>query len=183
MTDMESIVTKEDILAGSEMIFRRLFDYCNQLPDEVFFAVADGKWTIAQHVQHLIISTKMATAAYAIPKLLVRMVGGKSTRPSLTYNELQVKYERKLADGGKAIGRYVPAPVQAASGKAVLHNWQKVYQVYLKAIADKWKDSQLDLYTVKHPLLGKITLRELCFFTIFHTAHHLKGIKKQAMLF
>ena len=165
MTDMESIVTKEDILTASEKIFHRLWEYCNQLPDEVFFAVPDGKWTIAQHVQHLIISTKMATAAYAIPKLFVRMVGGKSTHPSLSYAELQIKYERKLADGGKAGGRYIPAQVQAASGKAVLHHWKKVYPVYLKAIANKWKDQQLDQYMVKHPLLGKITLRELCFFT------------------
>ncbi len=180
---MESIVTKEDILAESEKIFRRLLDYCNQLPDEVFFAVPDGKWTIAQHVQHLIISTKMATAAYAIPKLFIRMVGGKNTRPSLSYDELLIKYERKLADGGKAVGRYVPEQVQADSGKAVLHNWQKVYSVYLRAIDNKWKNGQLDDYKVKHPLLGMITLRELCFFTIFHTAHHLKGIKKQAMQF
>ena len=180
---MESISTKEDILAGSEKIFGRLLEYCNQLPDEVFFAVPAEKWTIAQHVQHLIISTKMATAAYAIPKILVRMVGGKSMHPSLTYNELLIKYERKLADGGKASGRYIPVQVQATSRKAVLQRWQKIYAVYLKAIADKWEDRQLDQYMVKHPLLGKITLRELCFFTIFHTAHHLKGIKKLAMQF
>ena len=180
---MESIVTKEAILTESEKIFRRLQDYCNQLPDEVFFAVPDGKWTIAQHVQHLMVATKMATAAYAIPKFLVRLIGGRPNRASRSYNELLMKYERKLEEGGKASGRYIPASVPAVAGKAILQRWEKVYQQYLNAIANNWKDTQLDHYIVKHPLLGKITLRELCYFTIFHTAHHLKGIKKQAMLF
>lgn len=180
---MENVLTKEAILTESEKIFLRLEEFCNQLPDEVFFAVPESKWTIAQHVQHLIISVKMTTAAYAIPKILVRIVGGKATRNSITFNELSIRYERILADGGKAGSRYLPGNVQAASGKAVLIKWQKVTSTYLKAIASNWKNDQLDIYTVKHPLLEKITLRELCYFTIFHTDHHLKGIKKQALLF
>jgi uncharacterized damage-inducible protein DinB len=179
---MVNILTKEDILRESEFIFKRLLDYCTQLPDEVFFAMPEGKWTIAQHVQHLIISTRTATAAYALPAFLVRIVGGKSARHSVAYNELLERYERKLSDGGKASGRYIPAQVQAASGKTMLIKWQKVYTDYLKAIENKRTEEQLDAYIVKHPLLGTITLRELCYFTIFHTAHHLKGIKNQAML-
>jgi hypothetical protein len=184
MVNMESVLTKETILTQTEKIFNRLQEFCYQLPDEIFFAVPhDSKWTIAQHVQHLTISTKTATAAYAIPKIIVRMLGGKSTRASVSYDELLIRYERKLTEGGKASGRYIPAPVHAASGKAVLAKWQKVSSTYLKAISNNWKDSQLDSYIIRHPLLGKITLRELCYFTIFHTGHHLKGIKKQAMLF
>ena len=180
---MENVLTKEAILIESEKIFFRLKEYCYQLPDEVFFAVPEGRWTIAQHVQHLVISVKMTTAAYAIPKIFVRIVGGKATRNSNTFSELFIRYERILQDGGKAGRRYLPGDVHAASGKAVLIKWQKVTATYLKAIANNWKDEQLDIYTVKHPLLGNITLRELCYFTIFHTGHHLKGIKKQALLF
>jgi hypothetical protein len=41
----------------------------------------------------------------------------------------------------------------------------------------KWKDDQLDHYIAPHPLLGKLTLRELCYFTIYHAGHHLNIIK------
>ena len=180
---MQNVLTRDEILSESEIMFQRLQQFCNQLPDAVFFAVPEGKWTIAQHVQHLVISTKTATAAYAIPKIFVRLIGGKSSRSSVPYNELLIRYERKLAEGGKASGRFIPAQVQAASGKAVLTRWKKTYTAYLKALADNWKDAQLDAYNVRHPLLGKITLRELCYFTLFHAAHHLKGIKQQALLF
>jgi len=46
-------------------------------------------------------------------------------------------------------------------------------------IEKKWKEPQLDQYIAPHPLLGKITLRELCYFTIYHTKHHLNIIKER----
>jgi len=45
------------------------------------------------------------------------------------------------------------------------------------AIEKKSTDTQLDQYIAPHPLLGKITLRELGYFTIYHTQHHLAIIK------
>jgi hypothetical protein len=34
---------------------------------------------------------------------------------------------------------------------------------------------------VPHPSLGKITMRELLLFTIYHTEHHLKVIEKRVL--
>lgn len=180
---MEVVLNKDQIVEESEKVFQRLLDFCNQLPDEVFFGIPEGKWTIAQHVQHLVISTKTATAAYAIPKFIVRLIGGRSKRQSISFHELTTRYQRKLQDGGKANGRYLPADIQAASGKAVLRKWQKTSAAYLQVLKKNWPDNKLDDYLVPHPLLGKITLRELCYFTIHHTEHHLKGIKRQSLLF
>ena len=180
---MDGKLDKERIIVESKKVFQRLHDYCNQLPDEVFFGVPEGKWTVAQHVQHLIISVRTTTAAYAIPKFLVRWIGGSPTRFSMTFSELTSRYQLRLQNGGKASGRYIPKEVPAASGKAILLKWEKVTAAYLRAIEHNWNDEQLDKYLVSHPLLGKITLRELCYFTLHHTEHHLKGIKQQSLLF
>jgi hypothetical protein len=40
------------------------------------------------------------------------------------------------------------------------------------------QEERLDQYLAPHPLLGKITLRELTFFTIYHSHHHLDSIRK-----
>ena len=180
---MEQVMNKETIMKESEKIFQRMYDYCRQLPDETFFGVPEGKWTIAQHVQHLVISTKMSTAAFAIPKFLVSLIGGKPDRPSMNFYDFTEKYQLKLKEGGKASGRYIPSNVNAVSGKAVLVKWQKTTSHYLRTIDRNWKEDQLDNYFVLHPLLAKITLRELCYFTVHHTDHHLRGIKRQALLF
>ena len=49
----------------------------------------------------------------------------------------------------------------------------------INALQTKWDDKQLDKYLAPHPLLGKITLRELSYFTIYHTEHHLLIIKER----
>lgn len=49
----------------------------------------------------------------------------------------------------------------------------------LTSTMEQWEDAALDQYLAPHPLLGKITLRELGYFTIYHTEHHLAIIKER----
>lgn len=36
----------------------------------------------------------------------------------------------------------------------------------------KYSEQELDQTILPHPLLGKITLREMLYFTIYHVEHH-----------
>lgn len=170
--------TLEEILEDSGQAFSELAEHLKLITEDHFFQKpANDKWSIAQHLQHLIIATRTATAAYTLPKFLVRMIGGKPHRPSRSYDELVEKYLMKLQQGGQASGRYIPQPIPADKGKTILMDlWQKVTGNYMKAILQNWTDKKLDHYIVRHPLLGKITLRELCYFIIYHTRHHHKNI-------
>lgn len=40
------------------------------------------------------------------------------------------------------------------------------------------KDKHLDTLIVPHPLMGKMTLREIIMWTAHHTEHHYKILKK-----
>jgi hypothetical protein len=60
----------------------------------------------------------------------------------------------------------------------LMYNWQKATVAFIKALTKNRTEKDLDNYLAKHPLLGRITLRELCYFTIFHTEHHLLAINK-----
>jgi hypothetical protein len=121
----------------------------------------------------------MTTLAYRLPKFLVRLVGGKPNRASRSYEELKARYYKKLADGGQASGRFVPKPIEIKYGKEkLLNNWQHATGGFIKALTRNRTEADLDKYLAKHPLLGRITLRELCYFTIFHTQHHLQAIHK-----
>ena len=176
---MTSELGIDEILKRSQQEFNRLTEFCIQFPDHRFFQQpAEDKWSAAQHLKHLIISTRTTTAAYALPKFLVRIVGGKPNRPSLSYETLVIKYQAKLRQGAKASGRYIPGKIKASNGKnPLLTQWNKATRLYLDAIKKNWTNGQLDKYIVSHPLLGKITLRELSYFTIYHTYHHYNNIK------
>jgi hypothetical protein len=178
---MSRILDKEQILHESAAAFRQITDYCVLIPNDLFFKEPSAeKWSMAQNLAHLIVALKTTVPAYALPKFLVRMIGGKPNRASRSYDELIEKYRQKLAAGGKAQGRFVPKNVRPPiTREFLLNKWLKVTEEYLGAIQKNWTSEQFDRYIVKHPLLGKITLRELCYFTIYHTRHHLEIIKSR----
>jgi len=155
--------------------------FCCAVSDEQFFRQPEGKWSPAQQVKHLISATNTARLAFSLPKFMVRLVGGKPNRASRTYDDLVAKYKQKLEQGGKASGRYIPKPVLASYGRdRLLGEFQKAMHQFADTLQKNWKDSQPDQYIAPHPLLGRITLQELCYFTIYHTCHHLGSIRNLA---
>lgn len=170
---------EEQLQAGKE----DFLNYCSSLSDEQFFNTPEGKWSAAQQVKHLIIAINASRLAFTLPKLIVRLIAGKPNRPSRTYDELVAKYKLKLEQGGRANGRFVPPPVHQSYGKQkLLKEFDTAIKKIAAAIKKNWKETPLDNYLSPHPLLGKITLRELCYFSIYHTLHHLNNIQKAAKL-
>ena len=39
-----------------------------------------------------------------------------------------------------------------------------------------WREADLDRYLLPHPLLGKLTIREMLFFTLYHNYHHVQSL-------
>ena len=172
-------MTKKEIITASENVFNQFSETCGTINDTGLFTRPGNKWSVAENIQHLIISINTTTLAYYLPKFLVRWIGGTPNRSSMSFDELKEKYYRKLSDGAKASGRFIPKPIEIKYGKQkLLNNWNKATVKYISSLTAKRTEDNLDNYLVKHPLLGRITLRELCYFTIFHTQHHLNSIQK-----
>lgn len=174
------ITSKEDIIQELEIVSKEFTGFCYTINIQSFFRQPSDKWSVAQNVKHLITATRNTGFAFSLPKLIVRLYGGKPNRSSRSFDELLAKYKLKLAQGGRASGRFIPKIISENEGQ------EKMLQAFSKAIhhvsiniQKKWTDPQLDLYIVPHPLLGKITLRELGYFTIFHTRHHLDTINSR----
>lgn len=177
---MPAILSKEEILMRSTEVSHEFSSFCSVINDELFFRQPPAKWSVAQNVTHLITSANMTRLVYHLPKFIVRIYSGRPNRPSRTYDELVTKYKLKLEQGGQASGRFVAKPVMPEEGKEkILETFTRSMNQLITTIQKNWTDSQLDLYIAPHPLLGKITLRELCYFTIYHTEHHLCIIKER----
>ena len=178
-------MTKEEIIIATEKISTQLSQTCNAISEAVFFEWPEDKWSVADNIKHLILSINTTTLAYKLPKFFVRLIGGKPNRISRSYDEVLAKYYKKLEEGGKASSRYVPIRHKPNTGnqilakKILLDRWNKYNQNFISALTNNRTENDLDNYLIKHPLLGKITLRELCYFTIFHTEHHLNSILKR----
>jgi DinB superfamily len=172
-------MTKQEITTATGEIFSRFKGTCSGMDDVSLFKRPGDKWSVAENIQHIVISTNTSTLAFSLPKFLVKWIGGTANRSSRAYEELKEKYYKKLSDGGQASGRFIPKPIEIKYGrKRLMENWEKAAAKYIKALELKRSEADLENYLVRHPLLGRITLRELCYFTIFHTEHHLTSINK-----
>ena len=147
--------------------------YISSLNKEQFEVSPGGKWSAGQNIDHLIRAIKPLQLAYSMPKFVLIILFGKTNRPSHAYEELVIKYEAKLTAGGKASRPFIPPPVSFEKKDELVKKYGQQKQKLIVKI-EKQTEADLDKYILPHPLLGKITLREMLYFTIHHNEHHLE---------
>jgi hypothetical protein len=103
---------------------------------------------------------------------------GKTNRPSKTYDDLVTKYKTKLAAGGRASGPFIPPFISFEKKDELIKKYNEQKQKLIIKI-EKQPEKDLDAYILPHPLLGKVTLREMLYFTIHHNEHHLELLKNR----
>ncbi|HEX7906340.1 MAG TPA: DinB family protein [Chitinophagaceae bacterium] len=153
-------------------------NYIKTLSQDEFEATPNEKWSAGQNLDHMVKAIEPLQLPFQLPKFMLKLMFGKANRPSKTYDELVVKYKRKLAEGGKASGRFIP-PVIAFENKDTLIQTYLLQKEKLIKKIRKQNETALDTYILPHPLLGKLTLREMLYFTIYHNQHHLELLKNR----
>lgn len=113
----------------------------------------------------------------ALPKFLLSFRFGKNNRREYSYEELVSKYHDKLDAGGQASAGFIPPLVQIGQKEQLLNKYNSE-KIKLVKVLQKWSEKQLSTNIAPHPLLGKLTIRELLYFTIHHNYHHLKSIQE-----
>lgn len=111
-----------------------------------------------------------------LPKFLLTIRFGSNNRPERTYDELVIRYHEKLDAGGQASSPFIPPFVAIEQKEQLLSTYQNE-KIKLIKVLHNWSEKQLSTNIAPHPLLGKCTIRELLYFTIYHNYHHLKSIK------
>jgi hypothetical protein len=148
----------------------------DQLAAEEFTSSKNDKWTAGQQLEHIYLSVKPVGLGLRLPKFLLKLIWGKSNREGRSYDELIERYQAKLANGSKASGAFVPNKVDLKKGQK-LKEKLKNEVLNLCLSIEKVSEEDLDCYLLPHPILGKLTLREMLYFTIYHVKHHEKQIR------
>ena len=68
-------------------------------------------------------------------------------------------------------------PPEARRGKT-LGRWRRAGGE-LRGAVGRWSEDQLDRYQLPHPAMGKMTVREVLFFTVYHNAHHARRVRER----
>lgn len=153
------------------------YTFILSLTDNDFLFSPQYKWTAGQQLDHIHRSVSPLVTGLSLPKLILKMIFGKSNRPSKEYDAVIKKYHLKIEAGGKASGRFIPPEINPGQ-KYHLKNKLISALKKLNSRIDKFTEEELDEFILPHPLLGKITIREMLYFTIYHVEHHHQIIKK-----
>lgn len=149
------------------------------LTDEQFFAPLDGdKWSVAENLQHLYLSTRPVARLMAGQRALLDQFG-KPVNPSRPYEQLVADYKRTITDNGIKAPASVSARAEDLTDRSVVEtNFAKANQGVIDAL-NNWTEEELEHYVIPHPALGPLTVREMICFTAYHIQHHLEPTRER----
>jgi len=170
---------REQLIAALDRLHGEITRALGELTLEVFLAPQGEHWSPGDHLRHLNKSMRPVARAMNFSKVMLFGIGGISWSGSRSFEEVRSSYHQLLAGGAEA-GRFSPRARQgdlddSAWRQRVLAHWQANGQALQDAISG-WPDRALDRYRLPHPLLGRLTVREMLYFTLYHSAHHARRI-------
>lgn len=179
-------VTRDELIAAFDVTRNEVSGYFSALDLQTFTASPPGRWSPAQHLDHLIranapVAAGLGLARAPLPRLAARLgltrgrlAPAPAGRVGRTYAALRDAYRAALAAGAKASGPYLPQ--QRSDQDSLVQDYRRGVSTLQAALA-RWPDAGLDRWLARHPILGDLSVRELLYFTLYHNRHHLDGVQ------
>lgn len=168
-------MNKSELLSTLKDSNQRVVNWFTGIPANRFFQREGEVWSASDNLDHLIKSHKPIAKALKLPRLALQGMFGSANQPSRSYEAICGVYKDTLAAGGVASGKYLPnqqTPAKPEVAKMELLNQFSKASADVVSVAEKWNEDDLDGYLLPHPLIGKLTIREMLFFTIYHNLRH-----------
>lgn len=163
---------KAKIIEELNRKYSEFTEFVGRMPEADFvFSLHGEKWSAGQQADHLCRSLAPLNKGLKAPEFVLKTMFGKSDHPSAAYDELVGRYRDALSAGGSAPDPFRPDAIPFEKKDAILEELRRQVDTLCSNI-DKYGEDKLDSLVLPHPLLGKLTLREMFYFTIYHAEHH-----------
>ena len=170
---------KEAIANLLETKHNNLFTFLKTQDLEHWETGPSGKWTTGQQALHLLQSIIPLNKALSLPKFILKYKFGKANRETRCYETVITNYSNKLKDAkGLTFGPSKNMKVPKTKDKKYIINRLKIQNKKLQHKLLKWSDKDLDNYILPHPIMGKMTIREIVMWTAFHVEQHTISLQK-----
>jgi hypothetical protein len=174
--------TRAEIQGALTALHTESVAYWRRFDTPTFLALIGDAWSPAQNVRHLTKSMRAVTRALQMPPFAVLLLFGPVRHVGRSYEQVREVYQARLARGADA-GPYAPgaSPVSAdpvAARARIMEYHAAAVRELLRAVGS-WSERALDTRQLPHPLLGKLTVREMLFFTLYHNRHHIDVVQRR----
>ena len=170
---------KVEIADLLEKKHQELFSWLENQPKINWEKGPTDKWSASQHLQHLVDSLQLLNNALSYPRFILKYKFGTCNREPRDYETVAANYQQKLIenkDKAAIFNQKLKKPTLKERDRLLtrLQIQQKKLQYKTVHLSEK----NLDTLLLPHPLMGKMTLREIIMWTAYHTEHHLKILQK-----
>ena len=171
-------MTKSEIQQALTESHEQFLVYLEGMDGEAFeYSPNEVKWSGGQQLEHIFKSVQAVAKAFKYPGWLVKWKFGKANRPSRSYDELVKRYEEKLEKvKGRTAKGFAPTKTSVSNRAGLCAGTRNAIQSINRSVA-KSSDQKLDTLILPHPLLGKVTLREMAMFCVYHVGFHHDSVK------
>jgi hypothetical protein len=172
---MTEINSKMDIVSALKDSEHRARNWFSAIPNHEFFTRQGEVWSSSDNVDHMIRAIKPLIKALKLPKVALQTMFGRPGNLSRTYDEICTIYRGEIANGARASGTFLPkqnTPQFPEQEKEELLDKLSSVIDKLTSVLEGWSESDLDEVQLPHPIIGKLTVREMLFFTIYHNLRH-----------
>jgi hypothetical protein len=156
----------------------QFIELVNGLNQNEFEENINDKWSAGQDLVHLIKVLKIVNIGFSLPKPIVGLLFGINKNDSRPFEELRQVYKNALEGGAKAPTIYIPKPVSYHDKAHLIQTYTALNRSFIDKL-NNHTARELDRYRLPHPILGKVSLRELASFTSFHTSHHFDSLRSK----
>ena len=133
-------------------------------------------WSPGEIVEHLRLAVRPLNFALGLPRFVLALFG--RPRGSRSYEQVVEKYRARLAEGARATAPFVPPRLLASMDTEVLvGKFREAYLTYGGRLVKA--GASLDTGTLPHPILGRLSLREMSFFILYHLRHHHEAMRRR----
>ncbi|MBX2932023.1 MAG: DinB family protein [Chitinophagaceae bacterium] len=166
-------MTKQELIKAFYDNHKEMSDYINSLTDEQFVFSHNDKWTAGQQFSHVYL------ALLPFPKILpskefIVQKFGKIDRPIWSSDTVIENY---FKTSRQAPQQFLPEQVSSEQKATITADLQKI-TLTIHQLLDQYTDEELDTLVIPHPLLGKLTIREMFYLMAYHATHHLNQTKE-----
>ncbi|QNM86158.1 DinB family protein [Polaribacter pectinis] len=168
---------KEEIIGLLEEKHKVLFNWLENQPKDIWEKGPDGKWTTGQHIQHLVDSLQALNNALSYPRFFLKYKFGTCNRDTRSYEVVAKKYQNKLlenSDRARVFNQKLKKPTLKERERLLTR--LQIQNKKLQYKTKKISDINLDTLLIPHPLMGKMTIREIIMWTAHHTEHHTETL-------
>jgi hypothetical protein len=163
---------KAQIIEELKRTYSEFIEFIEPMSEDDFtFSLNGEKWTAGQQADHLCRSLAPLIKGLSVPEFVLKTMFGKADHSSVSYDELVARYREAIAPGVVAPDAYRPEPIPFEKKEKLIEELRQHLE-RLSTNVEKFDEAKLDTLVLPHPLLGKLTIREMLYFTIYHAEHH-----------